>query len=182
MSKKVNDVNKFIEDRKQKQKDALEKIEAEIAGSRSRLNAIEAEMDNASTADRYRDLARAKIDETAMIEFFEMRKKAVEADLMTSEEYKEITGVVKTAFDTLKTDTIKKIRPAVTDLVKIFDEYFKQAEEYNVTLRDLGSLAKRNPELIAPGFIVNNADLYDPCKYFMQAYHQYKQVQNTLNR
>lgn len=182
MSKKVNDVNKFIEERRKKQKEALEKIEAEISGSRSRLNVIEQEMNNTTTADRYRELARAKIEETSMIDFFEMRKEAVKADLMTPEEYKEVAGEVKTAFATLKTDYEKKIRPAVTDLIKYFDEYFEQASEYNNTLRELGNLAKRSPELIMPETIINNADLFEPCRYFMHAYHQYKQTQNALKR
>ena len=182
MSKKVNDVNKFIEERKKKQKEALERVEAEIAGSRSRLDVIEQEMNNTTTADRYRELARAKIEETSMIEFFEMRKEAVKADLMTPEEYKEAVGNVRTAFTDLKTDTEKKIRPAVNDLIKTLDEYFEQVNGYNSTLRDLGNLAKRNPEILVPGSIVNNADLYDPCRFFMQAYHQYKQTQNVLKR
>lgn len=182
MSKKVNDVNRFIEERKAKRKDAIAKVEDQIRASKTRLDQIEAEMDKCTDAERYRELARAKIEETSMVEFFEMRKVAIEAEGLSDEEYSELLSDCRAEFASLKAEYAKKIFPAIDKMIIDFGEYQRKVMDLNGSLRDAGNFAGRSPQIMQADTLVTCSDPNDPYHYFLDAYNRYMNYKNSLQR
>lgn len=174
MSKKVTELKAIIADRKAKNQEILKKLEAEIRETSKRLEDINSKMSAITDADQYRELVKQRNEESAMLEFFQMRRKSIEAErLIDDEEYKQIVSDARAEFEALKMDYSKKIFPEIDKIMHEFSEYLEKVTDLNTALQEVCTFAGKTHLSFTAGDIATFIDPQDPYHYFLDAYLRY---------
>ena len=173
MSKKATELKAIIADRRAKNQEIIKKLEAEIRETSKRLEDINSKMSATTDADQYRELVKQRTEESSMLEFFQMRRKSVEAERLTDEEYKQIVSDARAEFEALKMDYSKKIFPEIDKIMHDFSEYLEKVTDLNKAIQEVCSFAGKTHLSFTAGDIATFTDPKDPYHYFLDGYLRY---------
>ena len=173
MNKKATELKAIIAERKAKNKETINKLEAEIRETSKRLEDINSKMSAITDADQYRELVKQRTEESSMLEFFQMRKKSVEAEHLTDAEYKRIVSDARAEFEALKMDYSKKIFPEIDKIMHEFSEYLEKVTDLNTAIQEACTFAGKTHLSFVAGDIATFIDPQDPYHYFLDAYLRY---------
>lgn len=184
MSKEVKKAIALLDEKEIQTRELIAKAEADLNATNAKLSDLRARLNNADSADQYKELIHEIRDNEAVLSFCEKRIKSLKESTLTPDEYKIILAEITRSFGDVQVEYFKQVKTEVDKLLKILSSYDNEVAELNSALSRVNSTqATASFNVLNPRDMVKDRfDLCDPYRLFVDTYYRMQASRMTIER
>lgn len=179
MNKELKKAAAILEEKQAKNREKLEKAEAELKETREKLEAVTATMNAAESAEEYKAHLKEKNELEAVLEFCEKKVKEAKASGLTKAEYNALHAEANRAFSAIKKDKYTEIKAEAEKLVKLLTAYDEDVKELNSIVARAAAICGATPTIYNSYDIAGDSELL---KQFITSFYRQQTAAAVLKQ